>query len=180
MTGSDAELKEAVESLNDRDVRALTEYLLAVADGEGLYRVYSEDGTEYRVDAREGRCTCPDAEHRDPEGGCKHVRRVAFATGERPIPEWADRDALDPRLRDREGAAGGAQAVAADGGTVTADPATDAPDADLPPVTEHREPPAQGGERYVRCEGCGREVLCSLGGRGNLLHRVDCPRGERR
>lgn len=43
------------------------------------------------------------------------------------------------------------------------------------PYTEHRESPAQGGERYVRCEACGRELLCSLGGREALLHRDDCP-----
>jgi len=41
--------------------------------------------------------------------------------------------------------------------------------------TEHIEPAAQGGERYVRCEGCGRELLVALGGREQLPHRDGCP-----
>jgi hypothetical protein len=41
--------------------------------------------------------------------------------------------------------------------------------------TEHIEPLAQGGERYVRCEGCGRELLVDLGGREKLPHRNGCP-----
>jgi hypothetical protein len=41
-------------------------------------------------------------------------------------------------------------------------------------ITEHRETPAQGGERYVRCESCGRELLSSLGGADALLHADGC------
>jgi len=41
--------------------------------------------------------------------------------------------------------------------------------------TEHIEPAAQGGERYVRCEGCGRELLVALGGREQFPHRDECP-----
>jgi hypothetical protein len=41
--------------------------------------------------------------------------------------------------------------------------------------TEHIEPAAQGGERYVRCEGCGRELLIALGGREQLPHCDGCP-----
>ena len=84
--------------LADRTVRALTDYLLVVEDAPGLFRVYGEDGDEYTVDAETGACTCPDAEYRDPDGGCKHVRRVAFHTGERAVPAWVDRDAVDPLL----------------------------------------------------------------------------------
>lgn len=42
----------------------------------------------------------------------------------------------------------------------------------------HREPPAQGGAAYVRCEGCGAELLCSLGGAAKLVHREGCPTGD--
>lgn len=48
------------------------------------------------------------------------------------------------------------------------------------PYTTHYEPAAQGGEKYVRCTACGRELLASLGGRRNLLHAPDCPHGEGR
>ena len=41
--------------------------------------------------------------------------------------------------------------------------------------TEHFEPLDQGGKRYVRCEGCGRELLVDLGGRKQLAHRDGCP-----
>jgi len=90
--------ERAATDLANRTVRALTDDLLVVADAPGLYRVYGEDGDEYTVDTSTGPCTCPDAEYRDPDGGCKHVRRVAFHTGERAVPAWVDRDAVDPLL----------------------------------------------------------------------------------
>jgi hypothetical protein len=37
-------------------------------------------------------------EYRSPAGGCKHVKRCAFAPGERSIPAAADRDAGDGQL----------------------------------------------------------------------------------
>lgn len=49
---------------------------------------------------------------------------------------------------------------------------------EVPGYTEHVEPPEQGGERYFRCEACARELLCSLGGRENLLHVDGCPNAE--
>lgn len=102
--------------LDDRDVRALTEYLTVLDDvgrvrgADDLFLVVSESGSEYLVDRRTERCGCPDAEHRDPDGGCKHVRRVAFATGARPVP--AGLQGVDPQLGahvdvDLDGAADG-------------------------------------------------------------------------
>lgn len=44
------------------------------------------------------------------------------------------------------------------------------------PYTYHVEPPEQGGERYVRCEGCGREVIPADPDR--LLHTDECPNGN--
>jgi len=88
----------AMGQLEDRDVAALTEYMTAVpiAEAEDLYDVTSGSGSTYRVDLRFGSCECGDARHRDVE--CKHQRRVAYATGRRQIPEWVDRDAVDPQL----------------------------------------------------------------------------------
>ena len=56
----------------------------------------TQSGSEYRVDAREGRCTCPDYQYRDVR--CKHLRRTAFATGARPIPAWVDADEVDAQI----------------------------------------------------------------------------------
>jgi hypothetical protein len=70
--------------------RALTEYLTVLDDvgrakgADDLFLVVSQSGSEYLVDRREGRCTCPDHEYRGVR--CKHLRRVAFATGGRSRP----------------------------------------------------------------------------------------------
>ncbi len=88
--------------LDERDVRALTEYMTVLADvgqvagAEDMYVVTTESGSEYTVDLRHGSCTCPDAEYRDVR--CKHIRRAEFATGRRPIPEWVDADGVNDRL----------------------------------------------------------------------------------
>jgi len=77
-----------------RTVRALTEYHSVLDDvgpargADGLYTVVSQSGKSYTVDET-GACTCPDASHNlDVDAGelCKHARRCAFATGDRPIP----------------------------------------------------------------------------------------------
>ena len=98
------------ESIDSRDVAALTEYMTVLSgvgrarDAPGVYLVVSQSGSEYLVDAVDGSCECPDAMHRDVE--CKHQRRVAFATGEREIPAWAEADAVDPGLGAHVDAAG--------------------------------------------------------------------------
>ena len=91
-------------TLEDRDVRALTEYMSVLSDvgmvagAEGLYTVVSESGRSYTVDIETGACDCDDAFYRNPKGGCKHVRRVRFATGRRAIPGWVNEDAVDDQL----------------------------------------------------------------------------------
>ncbi|MFC6723512.1 hypothetical protein ACFQE1_03725, partial [Halobium palmae] len=103
MQGFNSETEESI-AIDERDVRALTECPSVLADvgrtkdADDLYVVVSESGKEYLVDAREGACECADAEYRDPVGGCKHVRRVAFATGARDVPAWIDTDAIDTHL----------------------------------------------------------------------------------
>jgi hypothetical protein len=39
----------------------------------------------------------------------------------------------------------------------------------------HVEPPEVGGDRYARCEGCGRELLTSLGDAAKIPHADGCP-----
>lgn len=92
--------------LGERDVRALTETMTvldgcapAPADAPGLYLVTTASGHSYTVDPGLAACGCPDSEHRDPDGGCKHVRRVRFETGRRPLPAWIDEAALDDQFR---------------------------------------------------------------------------------
>ncbi|WP_254547492.1 hypothetical protein [Halomarina pelagica] len=184
-------LERTDDQLAARDVRALTDYLLVVEDAPDLYLVYGEGGDEYTVDTRTGACTCPDYEYRQPAGGCKHIRRVAFETGARDVPAWANRDAMDPLLvkaldeQERERVEATPEPrVATDGGLQTA-PAPEATETEIEPETDqeppmpgytyHVEAPAQGAARYVRCEGCGRELLTSLGGRNALLHTEECP-----
>jgi len=97
-----AATEQSVDVLDSRDAAALTEKMMVLDDAPavdgapGMYLVVSGSGQSYRVDAREGRCECPDAFYRHRE--CKHLKRVAFATGEREIPDWADHDRVDPHL----------------------------------------------------------------------------------
>lgn len=86
--------------IDERDERALQQFLTVLSEtgrarnADDLFLVVSESGSEYLVDAREQRCECPDHELRRVR--CKHLRRVAFATGERPVP--AGVEGLDDQL----------------------------------------------------------------------------------
>mgnify|MGYP000129705140 CR=1 FL=1 len=85
--------------LESRDVRALTEYHSVLPEGGDIYTVVSQSESTYTVDICEGRCTCPDWQHHvGPKGKCKHIRRVEYATGNRPIPAWINTDAVDPQI----------------------------------------------------------------------------------
>lgn len=101
MQTTSAESQESTD-LDQRDVRALTECMTALPLGGDVYSVTTQSGSEYRVDALKGRCTCPDAEYNLPTDDgrkrCKHAARVAFATGERPIPAWVDANEVDSQL----------------------------------------------------------------------------------
>ena len=80
---------DARAEIADRTIRALTESMSVLSlDGTPIedpdttiVSVTTESGSCYDVDVREGRCSCPDAKHRDPDGGCKHVRRARIAVG---------------------------------------------------------------------------------------------------
>ncbi|MFC6764182.1 hypothetical protein [Natrinema soli] len=86
--------QEVGEQFDDRDRRALEQYLTVledvgdVAGRRGEYEVVSESGSSYVVNTLLGACTCPDHEYRDVK--CKHRRRVGFATGERTVPDSGD------------------------------------------------------------------------------------------
>lgn len=92
-----------VSELDDRSVAALTEVMTvlddvgAVRNAPNLYLVVSSSGSSYLVDTRLGACDCPDDTHR-PDIVCKHRRRVAFVTGERPIPDCIEPAAVDDQF----------------------------------------------------------------------------------
>lgn len=52
----------------------------------GIYEVEGASGQSYRVDVIEQSCTCPDAQTRDPDGGCKHLRCVDLELEQGTIP----------------------------------------------------------------------------------------------
>jgi len=110
-----------VSALDARDVRALEECMTVLPPEQSIFEVVSQSGTTYDVDAREGRCTCPDMAHNLPDGDretCKHIARVRFATGERAIPAAAAEELdIDPMLGEQMGRSGARVAVA-DGGEV--------------------------------------------------------------
>ena len=125
---SECSATDGCTDLEDRDVRALTEYITTLPLGGDVYSVTTESGSEYRVDAREGRCTCPDHQYRKVR--CKHIRRVAFATGARPIPEWADTDEVDAQLGQHVD--GTPKVAATDGGVTPKEFGADDGDDDRP------------------------------------------------
>jgi len=88
--------------VDDRVVRAATEYLYVIPFGPAMYEVYSEDGERYRVDLKIGGCTCPDSQYRrDAAGNCKHELRVLMALGEREIPDSVTVEEVDRMLAER-------------------------------------------------------------------------------
>jgi len=106
--------------LEQRDVRALTEYMTVLPVGGDVYSVTTQSGSEYRVDAREGRCTCPDKQYNLEDGElCKHERRVRFATGQWAIPAWVDADGVDAQLGQH--VEGTPKVAATDGGVTLAE-----------------------------------------------------------
>ena len=173
MSTNDPTAEESTD-LEPRTRRALTQFMAVLSDvgrardADDLYVVVSESGSEYMVDLREGTCECPDSRHRDNE--CKHVRRARIATGARPVTADALLDVdPDPQLGAHVDA-DGPRAVATDGGRMEW--------ADTPDYTEHVESVEQGAEPFIRCEGCGRELLVAYGGREALPHVDGCPNGD--
>lgn len=70
--------------------RARTERMAVTAIGGGCYDVVTEYDTVYTVDLVEGRCTCPDYQHR--RARCKHLRRVAIDVTDGRVPAPGQRE----------------------------------------------------------------------------------------
>ena len=65
-----------------RTVRAVTEHMTVIEEAPAMFSVTTQSGSEYMVDLREGVCSCPDYRNREPEGGCKHLRRTRLRVGQ--------------------------------------------------------------------------------------------------
>lgn len=76
------------EMVDKRTWRAKNENLEIVGhDGRGVFTVNGSRGYDYRVDVRNQRCACPDWRKERPVGGCKHLRKVRFATDDGTVSE---------------------------------------------------------------------------------------------
>jgi hypothetical protein len=156
--------REPNSGVNARLRRARTEDMDISLLRVGVYSVFSQSGQTYLVDVFERSCTCPDWSKNEPEGGCKHMRRVDLDIDAGVIPRPDGRLPIpEPRV------------VVHDGGTTDSTPA----DERLPTVRTHEfEGPFPEfdrygqftGGRYFRCRRCSREVI-----RRQDLNRVECP-----
>jgi hypothetical protein len=142
-----------VEQLDKRDARALTEHMDIYRDDPDTtteeVAVYNK-GTRHVVNARARFCDCEDQHYRQPEGGCKHLRRVDFESGRRDIPQWVQPSALDDGL----GAAADGGELATDGGQQTESHARI-----TGPHPEFDKYGNYTGSDFWRCSGCGAEAI---------------------
>jgi hypothetical protein len=75
-TASDEPSTDYTE-LDPRTQRAREEDMnVSLLANGGIYDVHSQSGNIYEVDVVAQSCTCLDWQEREPEGGCKHLRRV--------------------------------------------------------------------------------------------------------
>jgi hypothetical protein len=187
MSKSETNAKDCIES---RTKRALDECMTVLpnhgraAGAPDLFVVIGENGRgEYLVDTRTESCECKDAKYRDPEGGCKHLRRCRIATGETPVPA----DALgEVTVDDTFGAHVDASAkfATADGGVIDGatgevlededDPEPDSESEDVwsdprPEIDKHGVPT---GAHVVECTECGIETITAL--TAHASHREGC------
>jgi hypothetical protein len=147
----------------------------------GLFIVVGENGNgEYLIDTRTQSCECKDARYRDPDGGCKHLRRVRIAQGDTPIPAQAlgeiTIDSIFGAQLDTS-----AKFATADGGLIDGDTGKEISDDTNTAASIWSDPMAEvdkygqpTGDHYVRCEECGIEVLTALSDCAS--HREECSR----
>jgi hypothetical protein len=181
MSNEESETKDSIET---RTRRALEECMTVLpnhgrADGApGLFVVIGEnENGQYLVDARSQSCECKDAQYRDPDGGCKHIRRCRIAQGETPVPAGAlDEITIDSTFGAQLETS--AKFATADGGLIDGETGEEI-SAETESTTSWSDPMAEvdkyrkpTGDHYVRCEDCGIEVLTTLS--DCATHREGC------
>jgi hypothetical protein len=129
-----------------RTQRAYRESMqVSLAHAGGHYTVYAASGTTYDVDIVAETCTCPDYRANEPEGGCKHLRRVDLEIQAKRVPT------PDGRLPARP---------AADGSHDFATSTDELPAGRIRgPIAELDANKAQTGAEYYRCRACGTEAM---------------------
>ena len=86
----------------------------------GIYEVHSASGNLYEVDIGMGTCSCLDWQNHEPDGGCKHVRRVdmEIKNGRVPRPDGRLPEKTVSGTDTEGGPASPTSAVATDGGAL--------------------------------------------------------------
>jgi len=85
-TASDEPSTDDLE-LDPRTQRAREEDMnVSLLAKGGIYDVHSQSGNIYEVDVVAQSCTCLDWQEREPEGGCKHLRRVDMEIKSGAVP----------------------------------------------------------------------------------------------
>ena len=86
----------------------------------GIYEVQSASSNNYEVDIGMGTCSCLDWQTHEPNGGCKHVRRVdiEIKNGRVPRPDGRLPEKMVSGTDTEGGPASPPSAVATDGGAL--------------------------------------------------------------
>lgn len=87
---TDTVVEPAADELAPRTRRACEEAMdVSLLKKGGVYEVHAASGNFYAVDVVAKTCTCLDWQRREPEGGCKHMRRVdiEIKAGRIPRPD---------------------------------------------------------------------------------------------
>ena len=182
MSNADCESQDCIET---RTERALTECMSILpnhgrADGAPFVVIGENCNGEYLVDTRTESCECKDAKYRDPDGGCKHLRRVRIAQGDTPIPAQALGEiTIDSTFGAQLDTS--AKFATADGGLIDGDTGKEISDNTNTAASIWSDPMAEvdkygkpTGDHYVTCQECGIEVLTALSDCAS--HREDCSR----
>ena len=91
-----------MSATESRDRRAAEQSMVVEEIGDRLFRVHSGERESYAVDLKyPPSCECADWKYRQPEGGCKHMRRVGQTTGELDVPGVRRVDPTLPHQRER-------------------------------------------------------------------------------
>jgi hypothetical protein len=159
-------------------------------DASGRFDVYSANNGHneiYTVDLRAETCECADYEHRNPTGGCKHIRRVKLGLGIMPLPAGVELDGclIDTRAKygvDVGGESPVACAPVSDARTPDSpgeDTAVAVTDGGQPVITgPHMEPPeVANATTFWRCEDCGHESVRKQDTDRAAFHAPGCVRG---
>jgi hypothetical protein len=84
---------DALTGAKRRSMRARIQQMVVIPQVDpngnciGLYDVHSlESGEVYTVVLDLSQCSCEDMQYNDPDGGCKHIKRVAMAITETDLP----------------------------------------------------------------------------------------------